>query len=84
MSHPVQSAEELPVLQALIIETDGDRIFRNESDMSHSLGDGQCQVTLTSDVPSLSGPYPKVVSRGRDHAPHCSCPEELISVYACL
>lgn len=48
--HPVQSAQELPALQALIIETDQDRIFRNESDIPHSLGDGQCQVTLTSDV----------------------------------
>lgn len=34
--------------------------------------------------PSQSGPYPKVISRGRDHACHCSYPEELTSVYACL
>lgn len=45
MPHPV-----LPVLQSLIIETDRDGIFRNESDISHSLGDGHCQVTLTSAV----------------------------------
>lgn len=32
--------------------------------------------------PSQSGSYPKVISRGRDHAPHCSYPEELISVNA--
>lgn len=85
MPHPVQSAQELLARQSLIIETDRDRIFRNESDISHSLGDGQCQVTLTSAVSlpvwTLSQGYLKV---GRDHAPHCSCPEELISVHVCL
>lgn len=73
MCHPVQSALELLALQSSLIETDRDRTFRNESDISHSLGDGQCQVTLTSAVsfPVWISPqgYLKV---GRDHAPHFS------------
>lgn len=83
--HSVQSAQELPALQALIIEIDRDRSFRNESDISHSLGNGQCQVTLTPTVslPVWTVPqgYLKV---GRDHAPHFSLPEELVSVHVCL
>lgn len=73
MHHPVQSVQELLALQSSLIETDRDRTFRNESDISHSLGNSQCQVTLTSAVsfPVWISPqgYFKVV---RDHTPHFS------------